>query len=99
MSTLSSSYLTLADHAKLKDPSGRTAVVVEMMNQTNDVLIDMPFIESNKDSGHQITMRTGLPTPTWRKMNKGVLPSKGRTAQFVEAVGMLEAWSEIDVEI
>jgi hypothetical protein len=44
-------------------------------------------------------MRTGLPSVFWRLLNQAVNPSKSTTAQVDEQAGMLEAWSEVDVEL
>jgi hypothetical protein len=96
MTTIGSNVLTLADHAKRLDPDGKISKIVEMMSQTNDVLQDMKFMEGNLVTGHQTTIRTGLPSVYWRQLNAGVPPSKSRTAQVTETVGMLEAWSEVD---
>ena len=60
MATLSSNALTLADHAKRLDPSGKISMVVEMLSQTNELLDDMLFIEGNLPTGHRTSVRTGL---------------------------------------
>jgi hypothetical protein len=99
MATLGTSVLTLSDWAKLRDPDGKTARVVEMLKQKNQILDDALFIEGNLPTGHRTTVRTGLPTPTWRLLNQGVASSKGTTAQITETCGMLEDWSEIDVDL
>lgn len=99
MSTLATNVLTLADWAKRLDPSGRTSTVVELLGQTNEMLEDMLFVEGNLPTGHRTTVRTGLPTPAWRLLNQGVQPSKSTTAQIDEAIGMLEAWSEVDRDL
>ncbi|MCK5617516.1 hypothetical protein KAR91_87440, partial [Candidatus Pacearchaeota archaeon] len=39
------------------------------------------------------------PTVAWRLLNQGVQPSKSTTAQVDEACGILEAWSEVDVDL
>lgn len=96
MSTLSTIHPTLADLAKISDPDGSIANVVEILNQTNEVLDDMPWYEGNLPTGHRTTIRTGLPTPTWRKLYGGVQPNKARTVQVTENCGMLEAYAEID---
>lgn len=88
--------VTLLDWAKSLDPEGNTAVVVELLNQTNEILLDMPFIEGNLPTGHKTTVRTGLPTSIWRQMYQGVPPSKSTRAQIEDACGMLETRSEID---
>ena len=99
MSTLATNVVTLADWAKRLDPQGKTATIVELLSQTNDILDDMHFAEGNLPTGHRITMRTGLPTVAWRMLNQGVTPSKSTTAQVDEQIGMLEAWSEVDADL
>lgn len=99
MATLSQNALTLADHAKRVDPDGKTPKIVEMLSQTNEILDDMRFMEGNLPTGHQVTIRTGLPSVYWRIVNQGVQPSKSLTAQVVENCGILEAWSEVDQDV
>lgn len=96
MATVGTNVLTLLDWAKRVDPSGKTAMIVELLSQTNEMLSDMLWREGNLPTGHRITQRTGLPTVYWRLINQGVAPSKSTTAQVDEQCGMLEAWSEVD---
>jgi hypothetical protein len=67
--------VTLLDFSKSIDPNGSTATVIELLAQSNEIVQDMTFIEGNLPTGHQSTIRTGLPQPTWRKMYQGVQPS------------------------
>ncbi len=99
MAGLSSNALTLLDWAKRLDPDGRVSAVAELLSQTNEVLSDMIWLPGNLETGHRTTVRTGLPNVAWRLINQGVQPSKSTTAQVDEACGMLEAWSEVDVEL
>ena len=87
---------TLLDLAKRTDPDGKIAAVVEILNQTNEILDDMTWVEGNLPTGHRSTIRTGLPTPTWRKLYGGVQPAKSTTAQVTDNTGMLEMYAEID---
>jgi hypothetical protein len=96
MATLSVANPTLLDLAKITDPDGSIATVIEILNQTNEILDDMSWVEGNLPTGHRTTIRTGLPDPTWRKMYGGVQPNKGRTAQITDNTGMLEAYAEVD---
>lgn len=91
--------VTLLDFAKSLDPNGKTATVVELLNQTNALLQDMPWIEGNLPTGHRHTIRTGLPSVVWRQLYGGVPPSKSTRAQVDDACGMLEARSEVDVDL
>lgn len=99
MATLSSNALTLVDWAKRKDPDGKTSSIVELLMQTNEILDDMLWVEGNLPTGHRTTVRTGLPTVAWKLINQGVQPSKSTTAQIDEAVGIMEAWCEVDVDL
>lgn len=99
MAVLSTGALTLVDHAKRLDPTGKVATVVELLSQANEILDDMQWIEGNLPTGHRTTLRTSLPAVYWRLLNSGVLPSKSTTAQIDEMCGMLEAWSEVDVDL
>lgn len=92
-------FLTLADHAKRLGPDGKHARIVEMLDQSNPMLDDVPFIESNSPDGHVTTVRTGLPTPIWRKLYQGVPNSRSTTAQVTEGVAMMEDRSHVDVDL
>lgn len=96
MSTLAVTHPTLLDLAKRTDPNGQIASIVEILNQTNEMLDDMVWLEGNLPTGHRTTIRTGLPTPTWRKLYGGVQPTKSTTAQVTDTTGMLEAYAEVD---
>lgn len=96
MATLSVQNPTLLDLAKVTDPDGSIAAVVEILNETNEVLADMSWVEGNLPTGHRTTVRTGIPTPTWRKLYGGVQPNKSTTVQVTDNTGMLEAYAEVD---
>lgn len=99
MAALSVLNPTLADFAKRLDPNGQIAKVCEILSQTNEILEDCVFMEANDTTSHTVTVRTGLPVPTWRQFNQGVSPSKSTTAQIVESMGMLEAYSQVDKDL
>lgn len=100
MATLGQSgKVTLLDWAKALAPDGSIAAVAELLSQSNEILLDMPFIEGNLPTGHQSSTRTGLPTSVWRSMYQGVPPSKSVRAQIVDSCGMLETRSEIDKDV
>lgn len=96
MAVLSTANPTLLDLAKRLDPDNKIAPVVELLNETNEILTDMTWLEGNLLTGHRTTVRTGIPEPTWRKMYGGVQPNKSTTAQVTDDTGMLEAYAEVD---
>lgn len=96
MATLTAANPTLLDWKQSLDPNGQAATVIEMLHETNEILADMTFMEGNLPTGHRSVIRTGLPTPTWRKLYGGVQPNKSQRAQITDSCGMLEAYNEID---
>lgn len=93
-----SGKVTLMDIAQALDPQGGIADVAELLTQTNEILLDMPWFEGNMPTGHKASVRTGLPTAIWRQFYQGVPPSKSQRAQITDACAMLETRSEVDVE-
>ncbi|MDE2471518.1 MAG: hypothetical protein KGL35_23020 [Bradyrhizobium sp.] len=99
MATLGTTALTLADWAKRTDDDGKTAIIVNLLSQANEIMDDMLWMECNQTTSHKTTVRTGLPQGTWRALYQGVQPTKSTTAQIVENCGNLEAYSEIDKDL
>ena len=99
MATVGDSNLTLADWTKRLDPNGKIDKIVEILNDTNEILDDMVWMEGNLPTGHRTTVRTGLPTAYWRMLNQGVPNAKSRTKQITDAAGMLEIYSEVDKDL
>ena len=90
---------TLLDWSRRLDPKGKIDTVVNLLAETNQILEDMVWVEGNLPTGHQTTVTTGLPEPTWRTLYGGVQPSKGTTKQVVDTCGMLEARPQIDIDL
>jgi len=99
MATLAVTNPTLADLAKVTDPDGSIADVVEILNATNEILTDMSWMEGNLTTGHRSSIRSGLPTPTWRKLYGGVQPTKSRAVQVTDNCGMMEDYAEVDAAL
>lgn len=99
MATLADTHPTLLDLKMAMDPKGQIAQVVEILNETNEILDDMVFVEGNLPTGHQTSIRAGLPAPTWRKLYGGVQPAKSRMVKVTDSTGMLEAYAEVDVAL
>jgi len=99
MATLAANNPTLADYLKSLDPDGNIAPVIEILNETNELLDDITFMEGNLPTGHRSVIRTGLPAPTWRKLYGGVQPTKGTVTQVTDNTGNLEAYAEVDKDL
>lgn len=99
MAVLGTTALTYADWAKRLDDDYKVATIVELLSLTNEIMDDMLLVEGNLPTGHKTTVRTGLPTATWRLLNYGVPNAKSTTAQIVDTCGNLETYSVIDKDI
>jgi hypothetical protein len=89
----------LIDIAKSFDPQGKVAVVAELLNQSNEVIQYMNFIEGNLPTGHKGVVRAGLPSVTLRRFYKGVTPSKSGRDTIEDVCAMLEGRNEIDKDL
>ena len=99
MATIGGTNVTLMDTARRLDPNGKIDKVVEILAEKNEWLDDMVWKEGNLPTGHMVTIRTGLPTGTWRKLNYGVAQEKSTTQQVVDTAGMLESYAQVDVDL
>ena len=88
--------LTLLDYAKRLGPDHQISRVIELLQQTNEILDDAMWLEANNITSHRTTIRTGLPESYWRLLNRGVPRSKSRTTQIDDPIGILETWSVVD---
>ena len=99
MALLGGTALTYADWAKRVDEDGKIATIINLLSQTNEILDDCLVVEGNLATGHKTTVRTGIPSATWRLLNYGVNKTKSTTAQVIDSCGMLECYSEIDKDL
>ncbi len=99
MSIIGSEALTLSDLRKRMNPDGSIAFIIEALEQSNPILQDIPWIEGNLKTGNVTTVRTMIPTPSVRMINRGVQRGKSRTAQVTDTCMILEDRSVVDVEL
>ncbi|WP_027859248.1 major capsid protein [Marinobacterium jannaschii] len=91
---------TLAEWGQFLDPEKKgVANIIELLDQDNAILDDIKWMEGNEMNGNTTTIRTGLPKPTWRKLYKGVPPSKSKVGKVTDTCGMMEDRSEIDKDL
>ncbi len=79
------------------DKSGKLAPVAQLLNETNPILDDMPFYEANETTSHTHVVDASIPEGTWRRLNYGIKPKHGSTAQISDTIGLLEQRSECDL--
>jgi hypothetical protein len=79
-------------------PDGQIRPIAELLNKKLDFIDDIPWVECNLETGQQISLRTGLPSPQWRSINQGVSLTKTDVATYIESTGMIEDRAEVDVD-
>lgn len=91
---------TLADFTSRMTQEGKVdPSIIEILNETNEMLDDAVWQEATGVTENITTVRSGLPTATWRRLNYGVQPSKSKTKQVSDTIGMLEAYAEVDKKL
>jgi len=98
MSQLSMSA-TLLDISRRINDDGKVAKIIEVLNETNQMLDDMMWMECNMGTVHKTTTRNGLPPSYWRKYNKGTPQSKSTTTQITDPTAMMQNQSNVDAEL
>jgi hypothetical protein len=91
-------FMNLANILARLAPDSTVRPMAEVLNKKLDFLDDIPWVPSNLDLGHQISYRTGLPSPQWRSLNQGVKRTKTDAAQFIETTGQIADRAEVDVD-
>lgn len=99
MATLGNKFLDLIDVFKRQTDTRDIAVIIEMLSETNTILEDAIAMECNSGTKHRTTVRTGLPEVTWGQLYKGILQSKGETAQVDDTTGFAEILSTVDTRL
>lgn len=96
MGTLGLNTFTLEDWASSIDPYGPIHTMVKRLSGPNEITKDAAWCEGNLPTGHRTTVRTDLPTVSWRKLNYGIKPSKCRTKQVDDRCGELEMFADVN---
>lgn len=99
MSVLGITRPTLFDVAKVTDPSGKIAKVAAILQQYNEILDDIPWQEGNLATGNLTTVQTSLATPSKRRLNSGIAPTRSTTGQINDACSIYENRNEIDINV
>lgn len=92
-------HSTLIDIAKSFGPDGKVMTVAELLNQSNELIPYMNFIQGNLPTGHKASVRAGLPTVSLRQFYKGVAVSKSGRATIEDVCAMAEGRNEIDKDL
>lgn len=99
MATLANTAPTLGDIASMIGPDGKTLSVVQLLEQTNDILNYMSWMEGNLPTGHRHLVQTSLPTVGTRALNAFTNPSKGDQVQIDEGCAIITGYHEIEEDL
>lgn len=99
MAILGTEALTLADYRKRMNPDGSTADIIEALDGVMSITDDALWTEGNLPTGNRTTIRTLLPEPSIRLINRGIKNSKSTTKQVDDTCIILEDRSEVDTEL
>lgn len=94
-----SNMYSLKDIMAAKDPNGQLAKVAEILQQSNTMMDDMPMIEGLLEVGDQVTLRSQLGSPSWKRFNEYASPSVAKVDNVTELTGHIEDWSQIDCDL
>jgi hypothetical protein len=90
---------TLLNWTKGRDPDQKAADIVEILNQSNEIISYMLWEESNGPLMNRTTVRVALPTVSSRQIGAGIPISTSRVAQFDDAMSILDVMNEVDIAL
>jgi len=90
---------TLADWGAFFKANGQPCDIIELMNQENTILDDIPWKEATDYDGNRTALRLSIPAVFWRRLYRGIDVSKSTISIIKDTVGMLEARSIIDAKL
>ncbi len=93
---LSTEYMTLADWATVFEPDGTLKEIVEIMNESNNLIGQVPWREANGVFGHRLTVRSALPAVSFRRFNRGIIATKSARKEETVEIAHLTGLSLVD---
>ena len=98
MATLGTQALTLSDLRKRLAPDGSVDFIIEALLNANPIMDDVTWKMGNLPTGNRTTVRTSMPKPSVRRINRGVPRHKSTTKQVQDTCIILEDRSCVDIE-
>lgn len=87
---------TLMDVAGYLPKLSGQAIMIEALNFASEFWDDITFIQANNGTHHDASIRTGLPSGTWRALYEGIDPSRSNYVNVSDKSGQLADYSVID---
>lgn len=93
-------YYTLVDLAKMLAPGDSSLnFCAQTLARKNPIVREVPILEANQLLTHIGSRHLTLPTIGFRAINKGVAITAHREKQITEPMALMEAMSQVDVEL
>ena len=91
---------TLAELAQFYDPDGKLDIseFINMVTKEDPIIEHMLWMQGNQTDGHKTKIITKIPEPSFRRLYKGVKPSKSGIASVKETTSELVSRWEIDAK-
>lgn len=99
MAYFAQNAMNLRDWAKGMGPDGRFLFPIEAVAESNPVMDDWIFQQTNQQMGHLTIVRTEVPKPGVKRFNRGTQYSKSKKEQKTDTCLILEARSAVDLMI
>lgn len=96
MATLVQNHLGLIDLYKRQDRAGNIIDIIEVLNQSQEVTKDIPWLQCNQGMSHLHGVRSGLSSVSWGAVYEGIAQSKSDVQQVTDTTGFAEASSSVD---
>lgn len=87
---------TLIDVVNEQAPDGSLLHIAEVLQSADPIMEDIGWQRGNLDTGMRVGVRTKEADATFRRVNQGVLPSKGATRSVDETAALLESRGQVD---
>lgn len=97
--TIGDEAVTWKDYASQLDPDGSCATVIDVLQEQNDIIQDMPVVAGNKEYGILTTQNAADPVVSIRGVNEGIDPTKGAFKQLSVNAALFTALLTIDKEL
>lgn len=100
MAELTATLPTFAEMAKTVDAGWKNALpIIELLAKRHGLYAALRWEEANQSISHRTSVRTGLPTSSYRMFNLGLDPSDGSFANVTFPVAKIGTLAEIDAEL
>jgi hypothetical protein len=99
MPAVGSNVDTLSNWAKTRNPNESSAYIIELLNQSNEMISDIQWEQSNAPFSHRTSVQIALPTVGTRQLGQGIAMSTSREAQFDDGIAILDAFAESDIRL